>query len=172
MFQNKSGSCVNIHGSSEFLLQHSEDVNCDNNNKKHNSGIKHSLPHSFHSVMRRTKLTDFFAVDNKRENTSDFDEEEDYFDSSVSFKSDEVDDMSEEQSDKKAENWVQRPPRAVALYPFQSENSETLEMTEGEEFFILEDDIEGWTKVRRRNQSVTNSKEIGYVPSSFIKYLL
>ena len=57
LFQNKSGSCVNIHGSSEFLLQHSEDVNCDNNNKKHNSGIKHSLPHSFHSVMRRTKLT-------------------------------------------------------------------------------------------------------------------
>ena len=85
-------------------------------------------------------MIDFFAVDNKRENTSDFDEEDDYFDSSVSFKSDEVDDMSEEQSEKKAENWVQRPPRAIALYPFQSENSETLEMTEGEEFFILEDD--------------------------------
>ena len=90
----------------------------------------------------------------------------------MSFKSDDIDDISEDTSDKKAELWVQKPPRAVALYPFHSDNSETIQMSEGEEFFILEDDIDGWTKVRRRSNHLSHLKEIGYVPSSFIKHLL
>ena len=109
-------------------------------------------------------------LSDRQENTSDFDDD-DYFDSSVSFKSDEVDDISEDRSEKKAEMWIQSPPRAVAMYPFHSENSETLTMKEREEFFILEDDVEGWTKVRRKIKNLSSLKEIGYVPSSFIKLL-
>ena len=110
------------------------------------------------------------VLSDRQEKTSDF-EDDDYFDSSVSFKSDEVDDISEDRGDKKAEMWIQSPPRAMALYPFHSENSETLNMKEGEEFFVLEDDVEGWTKVRRKIKNLSSSKEIGYVPSSFIKLL-
>ena len=59
----------------------------------------------------------------------------------------------------------------MALYSFMSENSETLDMSEGEEFIILEDDIDGWTKVRRRKNHNTQ-KDLGFVPSSFLKFLL
>ena len=90
----------------------------------------------------------------------------------MSFKSEDADDFSEERSERKAELWVERPARAVALYPFHSESSETLDMSEGEEFLVLEDDIEGWTKVRRRNKKTSSQKELGFVPSSFIKFLL
>lgn len=117
-----------------------------------------------------TFLLAVIMLSDRQENTSDFDDD-DYFDSSVSFKSDEVDDISEDRSEKKAEMWIQSPPRAVAMYPFHSENSETLTMKESEEFFILEDDVEGWTKVRRKIKNLSSLKEIGYVPSSFIKLL-
>ena len=109
----------------------------------------------------------------QQENTSDFEDDDDYFDSSVSFKSEEeeTDDLSDGKNSRKAELWIERPARAVALYSFKSENSETLDMSEGEEFIILEDDIDGWTKVRRRtNHSL--QKGLGYVPSSFLKFLL
>lgn len=112
-------------------------------------------------------------ADNQQENTSDFEDDDDYFDSSVSFKSEEeeTDDLSDGKNSRKAELWIERPALAVALYSFNSENSETLDMSEGEEFIILEDDIDGWTKVRRRaNHSI--QKKLGYVPSSFLKFLL
>lgn len=109
----------------------------------------------------------------RQENTSDFEDDDDYFDSSVSFKSEEdTDDLSGGGSERKAELWIERPARARALYPFKSENSETLDMSEGEEFIILEDDIEGWTKVRRRTKKYSTQKELGFVPSSFLKFLL
>ena len=108
----------------------------------------------------------------RQEDTSDFEDDDDYFDSSVSFKSEEeTDDLSDGKHGRKAELWIERPARAVALYSFMSENSETLDMSEGEEFIILEDDIDGWTKVRRRKNRTTQ-KDLGFVPSSFLKNLL
>ena len=115
-------------------------------------------------------MTLFTVINIGEENTSDFDD--DYFDSSVSFKSDDgTDELPEVKTEKKAEMWIARPPCAVAMYKFTCENSETLDMIEGEEFVILEDDVEGWTKVRRKTLKLPNQKEFGYVPTSFIKFM-
>lgn len=140
-----------------------------NNEYEHKEDIPSVYGVKTDKVDNNNKKTVIMLSD-RQENTSDFDDD-DYFDSSVSFKSDEVDDISEDRSEKKAEMWIQSPPRAVAMYPFHSENSETLTMKESEEFFILEDDVEGWTKVRRKIKNLSSLKEIGYVPSSFIKLL-
>ena len=115
-------------------------------------------------------LTGLAASKYENENTSDFDED-DYFDSSVSFKSEEPDDISENSSDKRVE--VSRARRRVsAIYGYNSDTNETITMAEGEEFFVLETDQEGWTKVRRRSKNIYDHRDVGFVPTSFIRTLL
>ena len=58
--------------------------------------------------------------------------------------------------------------RAVALYPFHSDSPDTLALQPGQHFVILEEDVEGWTKVRRLDNNLAGDKDVGFVPSSFI----
>jgi len=59
----------------------------------------------------------------------------------------------------------------MALYAYNSDNVESsIAMETGEEFFVIEGDEGGWTKVRRKN-SVTDDCE-GYVPTAYLRYRL
>ena len=62
--------------------------------------------------------------------------------------------------------------RCVALYTFNNANMEesNIPMEEGEEFFIVDDDCDGWTRVRR---VISNHEfgEEGFVPTTWIKIL-
>ena len=62
--------------------------------------------------------------------------------------------------------------RCVALYTFNNANMEesNIPMEEGEEFFIVDDDCDGWTRVRR---VISNHEfgEEGFVPTTCIKIL-
>ena len=62
--------------------------------------------------------------------------------------------------------------RCVALYPYDNANMEesSIPMFEGEEFFIVDDDCDGWTRVRR---VISNHEfgEEGFVPTTWIKIL-
>jgi len=107
----------------------------------------------------------------ENENTSDFDED-DYFDSSVSFKSSEPDEISENSSDKTDTSYGRGRRRVSAIYGYNSDTSETITMAEGEEFFVLEADQEGWTKVRRRSKNIYDHRDVGFVPTSFVRTLL
>ena len=61
--------------------------------------------------------------------------------------------------------------RVVALYPFTGEVENSINMEEGEQFFVTEPDVEGWTRVRRRGNNREGEVQAeGFVPSSFIKY--
>ena len=61
--------------------------------------------------------------------------------------------------------------RVVALYPFTGEVESSVNMEEGEQFFVTEPDVEGWTRVRRLGTSREGGAQLeGFVPSSFIKY--
>merc|ERR1711970_1683028 len=42
-----------------------------------------------------------------------------------------------------------QPKKIVALYPFDADTPDTLSMAEGEEFVVLVEDQDGWTKVQR-----------------------
>lgn len=117
------------------------------------------------------KVSGGLGTKDENENTSDFDEE-DYFDSSVSFKSSEPDDISENSSDKRVDTTYGRNRRVSAIYSYSSDSSETISMAEGEEFLVLETDQEGWTKVRRRSRSIYDPRDIGFVPTSFVRTLL
>ena len=56
----------------------------------------------------------------------------------------------------------------MALYPFHSDSPDTLALQPGQHFAILEEDIEGWTKVRKLDKNLAGDKDVGFVPSSFI----
>ena len=59
----------------------------------------------------------------------------------------------------------------VALYPFTGEVESSVNMEEGEQFFVTEPDVEGWTRVRRLGTTREGGAQLeGFVPSSFIKY--
>ena len=61
--------------------------------------------------------------------------------------------------------------RVVALYPFTGEVESSVNMEEGEQFFVTEPDVEGWTRVRRLGTTREGGAQLeGFVPSSFIKY--
>lgn len=61
--------------------------------------------------------------------------------------------------------------RVVALYPFTGEVENSVNMEEGEQFYVTEPDVEGWTRVRRLGNNMEGGAQIeGFVPSSFIKY--
>jgi len=117
------------------------------------------------------KVSGDLGARDENENTSDFDED-DYFDSSVSFKSSEPDELSENNSDKRVDTSYGRSRRVSAIYSYRSEANETISMAEGEEFLVLETDQEGWTKVRRRGKSIYDARDIGFVPTSFVRTLL
>ena len=54
---------------------------------------------------------------------------------------------------------------AVAIYDFSgNEAEETLTIEGGEELEIIEDDFDGWTKVKK----LSNGEE-GFVPSAYIE---
>ena len=72
-----------------------------------------------------------------------------------SIKHDESDDWSDDN-----ENVPLR--KLLALYSYDGEEDGTLEMEAGEELEIVEDDVEGWTRVRR-----TLSGDEGFIPTSF-----
>lgn len=68
---------------------------------------------------------------------------------------------------------IQILSKVAALYPFIGEVENSINMEEGEEFYVTEPDIEGWTRVRRipDHQRTKDEKIEGFVPSSFIKFL-
>ena len=67
---------------------------------------------------------------------------------------------------------IQILSKVAALYPFIGEVENSINMEEGEEFYVTEQDIEGWTRVRRiTDQNNKDEKIEGFVPSSFIKFL-
>ena len=61
--------------------------------------------------------------------------------------------------------------RVVALYSFISEVKNSINMEEGEEFFVTEQDVDGWTRVKRVNIKSEDESAEGFVPSSFIKFI-
>ena len=89
----------------------------------------------------------------------------------MSFKSSEPDDLSENSSDKRVDTSFGRSRRVSAIYSYSSDSSETISMAEGEEFLVLETDQEGWTKVRRRSKSIYDARDIGFVPTTFVRTL-
>ena len=90
----------------------------------------------------------------------------------MSFKSSEPDELSENNSDKRVDTSYGRARRVSAIYGYNSDTSETITMAEGEEFFVLETDQEGWTKVRRRSKNIYDHRDVGFVPTSFVRTLL
>ena len=61
--------------------------------------------------------------------------------------------------------------KVVALYQFESDSADTIPMAEREEFLIIEDDQDGWTKVKRINKRFFDDVGEGFVPTSFIQSL-
>lgn len=61
--------------------------------------------------------------------------------------------------------------RVVALYPFVGEIKNSINMEEGEEFFVTEQDVDGWTRVKRVKIRKEDELLEGFVPSSFIKFI-
>ena len=90
----------------------------------------------------------------------------------MSFKSSEPDDISENSSDKMDTSYGRGRRRVSAIYGYNSDTNETITMAEGEEFVVLETDQEGWTKVRRRSKNIYDHRDVGFVPTSFVRTLL
>lgn len=61
--------------------------------------------------------------------------------------------------------------KVVALYQFESDSADTIPMAEREEFLIIEDDQDGWTKVKRIDNRFFDDVGEGFVPTSFIQSL-
>jgi len=61
--------------------------------------------------------------------------------------------------------------KVIALYQFESDSSDTIPMAEGEEFFLVENDQDGWTKVKRADNRFFEDIGVGFVPTSFIQSL-
>ena len=77
--------------------------------------------------------------------------------------------QSERVSDEEFEDEPLQPsnPCLVALYPYDGGEEGTLSMKEGEEFEVTGEDVDGWIKVKRMNQS----NEEGFVPFAFTQML-
>ena len=74
-----------------------------------------------------------------------------------------------EDSEEEFEDEPLQPPQPclVALYPYDGGEEGTLSMKEGEEFEVAGEDVDGWIKVKRMNQS----NEEGFVPFAFTQML-
>ena len=54
------------------------------------------------------------------------------------------------------------PKKLLALYSYGGEEDGTLMMDAGDEFDVIEEDVDGWTRVRR-----SRSGEEGFIPTGF-----
>ena len=97
------------------------------------------------------------SINNKNAN------EEKYF-STEGDKCDRLSDDSDEFEDEIMSNSQQY---LVALYHYDGAEEGTLAMAEGEEFEVTGEEVDGWIKVRRRQEGV----EEGYVPFAFTQIL-
>ena len=61
--------------------------------------------------------------------------------------------------------------KVVASFSFESDSSDTIPMAEGEEFFLMEEDQDGWTKVKRVDNRFFEDMGEGFVPTSYIQSL-
>jgi len=61
--------------------------------------------------------------------------------------------------------------KIVALYPFDADTPDTISMAEGEEFVVLVEDQDGWTKVQRVDNRFFNDIGEGYIPTSYTQEL-
>merc|ERR1719427_1286157 len=59
----------------------------------------------------------------------------------------------------------------VASFSFESDSSDTIPMAEGEEFLLMEEDHDGWTKVKRVDNRFFEDMGEGFVPTSYIQSL-
>ena len=77
--------------------------------------------------------------------------------------------QSEKLSDEEFDDEPLQPSQAclVALYPYDGGEEGTLSMKEGEEFEVTSEDVDGWIKVKRMNQS----NEEGFVPFAYTQIL-
>ena len=80
--------------------------------------------------------------------------------------------QSERLSDESEEEFEDEHPQPcqaclVALYPYDGGEEGTLSMEAGEEFEVTSENIDGWIKVNRKNQS----NEEGYIPFAFTQML-
>ena len=60
--------------------------------------------------------------------------------------------------------------RCEAMYDYQECDENNLPMRAGEQFFVVEDECDGWTRVKRLMPSSDGFDE-GYVPASYIRIL-
>jgi hypothetical protein len=62
--------------------------------------------------------------------------------------------------------------RCVALYTYANQNMEesNIPMEEGEEFWIVDEDCDGWTRVRRCCANPDYGDE-GFVPTTWIRLI-
>ena len=60
--------------------------------------------------------------------------------------------------------------RCEAMYDYQECDENNLPMRAGEKFFIVEDECDGWTRVKRLMPSSDGFDE-GYVPASYVRIL-
>ena len=61
--------------------------------------------------------------------------------------------------------------RATAFNALESYSSDMISMAAGEEFIVIENDQDGWTKVRRVDAKYFEDFGQGFVPTSFIQRL-
>jgi len=61
----------------------------------------------------------------------------------------------------------------VALYPFEGQSASNIPMVEGEQFYVTEDDQDGWIRVRRVDGRFIPDEHLveGFVPTAFLKFL-
>ena len=60
--------------------------------------------------------------------------------------------------------------RCEAMYDYQECDENNLPMRAGEQFFVVEDECDGWTRVKRLMPSSDGFDE-GYVPASYVRIL-
>ena len=60
--------------------------------------------------------------------------------------------------------------RCEALYDFTDALDNNIPMATGDQFYVVEDDCDGWTRVRRLMPTASGQDE-GYVPSSYLRIL-
>ena len=59
------------------------------------------------------------------------------------------------------------------LYPFDGQSDSNIPMVEGEQFYVTEDDQDGWIRVRRVDGRFIPDEQLveGFVPTGFLKFL-
>ena len=60
--------------------------------------------------------------------------------------------------------------RCEAMYDYLEVDENNIAMNAGEQFFIVEDECDGWTRVKRLMPTADGFDE-GYVPASYLRVL-